>query len=646
MTDALSEIGALLEVELSEDENALRREQMRADPMRGNPVMVHMMGPDRDAEPLHPGEWAHKGWTDPTGQLPANWPVIPLGLDEKGAWFISPIGHVTFLPNTASKTPLLFLHAGRTRMLEWAWPRFNAKGGVAGFAAEDALPALLNACAWLGNFSLEDQVRGRGAWLDDDGSLIYHAGNAVFIDGEWRKPGPHGRHIYPARPPLGRPSPRLEREGAGSPGDAMLEVLKTFNWERRELDPLLMLGWTMTAMVGGGLRRRPVAFVNGEEGSGKSTLQELLRLAMNQALMSTSNTTQAGIYQRVRQDSVAIFVDEMEAKDDTRVVDKILELARIAYSGDKMQRGGKDGEGKEFALMSSFMGSSIAKPATNAQDDSRMAVMMLRPREVASMEAREIDARTLADWAKDGGLDTPIEAKDVEKWGRQLLKRWFWWWDRWPALLRVFRQSLKTVGHDDRGADTFGTLAAACHLALHDDMPTVEQINVWLEMLRADHLAETAGKERTSRRMFLQLLQVRPDSLRGQTFTSIEDCLLSFKNAKAGNGDWHENEPVDETNKRLFRFGVKLSWEKGVPKTWATARLFVPDKHPALHAALEGTPWAGSAGSKGPWVGVLRQLPRDTWSETTSRIGIVNGWGTMLRLAELLPDQPDSDDEG
>jgi stalled ribosome rescue protein Dom34 len=67
---------------------------------------------------------------------------------------------------------------------------------------------------------------------------------------------------------------------------------------------------------------------------------------MNGALMSTSNTTQAGIYQKVRQDSVAIMVDEMEAKEDTRTTDKILELARIAYSGDKMQRGGKDGVGR------------------------------------------------------------------------------------------------------------------------------------------------------------------------------------------------------------------------------------------------------------------------------------------------------------
>ncbi len=48
-----------------------------------------------------------------------------------------------------------------------------------------------------------------------------------------------------------------------------------------------------------------------------------------------------------------------------------------------MQRGGKDGVGKEFALMSSFMGSAISKPATDAQDDSRMAVLMLREREHA-----------------------------------------------------------------------------------------------------------------------------------------------------------------------------------------------------------------------------------------------------------------------
>ena len=106
---------------------------------------------------------------------------------------------------------------------------------------------------------------------------------------------------------------------------------------------------------------------------------------MNKALIKTSNTTQAGIYQRLQQDSVAILVDELEAKDDTRTVDKILELARIAYSGDKMQRGGKDGVGARsfrWPARASWAPRSASRRPT-PRTTAGWSVVNLRKREVA-----------------------------------------------------------------------------------------------------------------------------------------------------------------------------------------------------------------------------------------------------------------------
>ena len=39
----------------------------------------------------------------------------------------------------------------------------------------------------------------------------------------------------------------------------------TFSWDRGELDALLMLGWLMTAKMGGALDRRPIAFITALE---------------------------------------------------------------------------------------------------------------------------------------------------------------------------------------------------------------------------------------------------------------------------------------------------------------------------------------------------------------------------------------------
>jgi ABC-type multidrug transport system fused ATPase/permease subunit len=57
----------------------------------------------------------------------------------------------------------------------------------------------------------------------------------------------------------------------------LLQALQSWNWDRGELDARLALGWLMTALVGGALEQRPVVYVVGTEGAGKSTLQKLLR---------------------------------------------------------------------------------------------------------------------------------------------------------------------------------------------------------------------------------------------------------------------------------------------------------------------------------------------------------------------------------
>jgi hypothetical protein len=289
----------------------------------------------------------------------------------------------------------------------------------------------------------------------------------------------------------------------------LLEGMRSWNWERPELDPLLALGWLMTAKVGGALPQRPVVYVVGQEGAGKSTLQGLIRLAMNEALVSTSNTTQAGIYQKVRQDSVAVMVDEMEAKEDTRTTDKILELARIAYSGDKMQRGGKDGVGQEFAVMSSFLFSSIALPAMGAQDASRMAILHMRERAKAAKGEPERDP------LGDLGLRDGTRVRQI---GRDLLARMLAWCaldggrSRWDRLLEVMRAALIVAGHEARGPPIpSAPWRPGRTWPSTTPCRTRRQLEQWQQLLAADRLAETSTRQRTWKRCFAYLMDVQPD---------------------------------------------------------------------------------------------------------------------------------------
>lgn len=619
-------IGALLEIG-EEDAEALRSAALR-DPPRGCPLVLRDRRGD-ELESIEPGGWRDHPLTDALTGLPPGCPVTPLGSDGETFYFLNTLGQVHLLKGTIGKTQLDALFQGRGGYLDWAWPKWKAgkvlivdsanpgakpkmksAPQVSGYEGDEVRRDLFAACAFKGTFALEDRVRGRGAWRDLDGSLVYHAGDAVYVDGRWVAPGEVGRFIYPSRPKLDRPNPKYEKEGPGSPGDTLLETLKTFNWERAELDPRLALGWLMTAKIGGALERRPVVFIVGEEGSGKSTFQELMRLAMNKALLATSNTTQAGIYQRVGQDSVAIMVDEMEAKEDTRTTDKIIELARIAYSGDKMQRGGKDGDAKEFSLRSSFMGSSIAKPATGAQDDSRMAVLMMRP-------------------IKDAKADKPFEAKDLEAWGSQLLRRAFHWYPDWDRLLRAFRAALIAVGHDSRAADTFGALAAGYHMAVRDDMPTEGELAEWQGLLAPMDLAETAEKKKTWRRCFDVIMDMAPDTWRSE----------GGPKTIGGQLEQVKNDPgtQDAAVKKLAPFGITLSWPDGDRQmAWQGARLFIPASHPGMHDLLQATPWAGRMGDTGPWIGVLRQMPQALFENGKCDRGLdKKRSGIFIKLAQV-----------
>lgn len=570
------------------------RAQAALDPPKGCPMKI---SPGEDAEEIDPAQWRNAGYMDRRTGLPMNCPVTPLGKLGDVFFFLNTLGEVHTLAANAGKGHIDALFAGRPNYLCWAWPQWSVPRSkeesrvVKNWAAEEARQDLFAACAYKGVFELEDRVRGRGAWRDDDGGVIYHAGDAVLIQGKWRPPGEHGRFIYPGRPKIGRPAAVAEATGEGSPGDVLLQGLRSWNWERGELDALLFLGWLMTAKVGGALSQRPIVFITGGEGSGKSTLQGLGRYAMNGALLKTSNTTQAGIYQVVRQDSVAVMVDEMEAKDDTRTTDKIIELARIAYSGDKMQRGGENGVGREFAVMSSFLFSSIAKPAMGSQDASRMAVLQLRDLEPGDRDV-----------LGDLGLK---DAKTVQAIGQQLLLRMLKWSEapagisRWDALLNLFRKALREVGHDARSADTFGALAAGAHVALHDAMPDSQQLEDWQALLRADVLIETATREKSWRKCFTYLLDAQPDVWRTYAKKSVGQYLLA----------WRDTDHFDDVETRLPEVGLTISWPHGEAKSWDNARLFVPTKHPALYDLFKGTSWAGRLGEDGPWAGVLRLMP-------------------------------------
>lgn len=610
------------------------REQSRCDPVPGFAMDVRDAFGRVVAPDVAPGKWLE--YADPETALPPMCPVTPLGKHEDVYFFLNTLGAIeTFKANSSGKGPLGSIFAGRSRYLEWAFPRFGkARKGepppVTGWDADDARQAMQDACAFVGVFDDTDRVRGRGAWKDADGSLIYHAGDRVLFRGRWLPPGRHGDWVFPARPPLSRPWPdKVEPDGEPGdvgPGKELLDLFETWNWRRPGIDARLLLGWTCLSMLSGALDWRAAGYLTGEKGCGKSTLQHLLGVVLGRALFKSVNTSGPGIYQKLRHDCTPVWVDELESQTENnmRKVVEIIELIRTASSGGSINRGSSEGISRQYQCRSPFICSSINIPPMRPQDQSRFAILQLQPFPELAAGAEP--------------KDPEFDEAAVERIGRQLLRRMIDGWPRWPRVLKAFRHALMKAGHDARGADQFGALIAAEHMAGHDGDPDQATLDAWAVALAPQTLAETANKTEDWRECLHHMLEVVPEALRHRTkLNSIGQVLDHYRRHGDGAGD--------ELETACAATGLAVSWPKGALRTWDNARLFIPGSHPEVRKLFAGTTWQGLAGATGVWANTLQRGPEEVIQPGVCGKGLDRKrWGVFVRLGAAFPgDGKDGD---
>ncbi len=593
------------------------RERGRLDPLQGSPLRIPDVGE------VEPGEWQAQGLADRWTGLPPLCPIVPLGRDADASVVLNAMGDVHRLKDSSSgKGPIGGAFAGRSRYLEWAWPRRDKKGRVAGWEADDARQAIVDACAYMGPYD-PDRLHGRGAWQDDAHQLVYHAGDRVYVEGVWREPGRHGSWIYPARPRMGAPWPTPIEGGRHGPVELLREVFETWNWRRKQIDPHLLVGWACMAMIGGALSWRSMVFVTAEYGSGKSTLLELLRQLFGHGLLKTGNTTGAYLYQKLGHDSIPVVIDELEAKpaNDPASPQKVIELIRMASSGDKIGRGSSDGVAKEFECRSAFICTSINIPTLRQQDMSRFAILNL-------------------DRFAEATADPAIPWKLIGDTGRQLLRRMIDGWPRWHRTLLAFKRALIDHGrHDARGAEQFGALLAAAHIAEHDHDPTAEELETWAVRLKAADLGETANKTDDWRECLMHLCDVTPEALRNKAnaYPTLGSRIAAFR---------HKPNTFGDLKAICTMMGLTVSVPKGDLPTWENTRLFIPCNHPETRKNFAGTSWEGAPGAVGVWHMTLQRAPRAMiWRDVCGAGLDKKRNGVFVQLAAAFPDVGEEEDQ-
>lgn len=240
----------------------------------GRRERVRWPAPGQPFQGIMPGDWREQGFTDDTGHLPMNCPIRPLGYEGENYYFEDTSGQIF---NTGDKAlgveRIQKLFAGHEDFLYWAWPAKEPKKMAAdpGFKSERVRRDLFAAARIKGPWSMTDQVRGRGAWKGEDGRLILHCGDFLWIDGELHDTGDHGEFFYVRRPrallPFGeRVTPEL------NPAPEIFEHLRTWNFARGDVDCMLLLGHIGVSLMGAALDWRPSVFITGSQGTGKSAL--------------------------------------------------------------------------------------------------------------------------------------------------------------------------------------------------------------------------------------------------------------------------------------------------------------------------------------------------------------------------------------
>lgn len=622
---------ALVVADSDAERRLARAKRERNDPSPGEP-----RGPDKNifAGQHHDSRGDdNRGWTANSLGLPNEdeCPVQCLGVEGNLYHLIDSAGQFRSVTksdlNGAGLQDLFALYPNYPM---WMCPhvRETRKGSgkyyIDNFEEKHVRRMLFQACARRGLFSPSDKMRGRGMWTFRGGQAVYHSGDALWVyqDGVGLKEmetGLHEGHLYPRKPPLPAPWP-----GALDGTDALIkklfETLQQWNWERPDIDPVLLIGWIAIAFLGGALDWRSAVMLVGDAGTGKSELQKNVQNIFGEALFHSADTTAAGIYQRMGQDARPVAVDELEAEADPRKTQAVIKLMRVAASGEDANRGGSDHHGISFKLFSAFLFSAINNPIQSSQDLSRAAILRLRPLDPNKAKPDQID---------------------TEMTGRVILARMMKGWSQFEATRLRYMQALATGKHSGRGQKTYGTLLAAAELMLGSELagelgiPVGADAIEWGTKLSADSLPEVEDAMPNWRKCLTYLMtKAVPHWRNGQRVTigqALQDVITAEERQEGEYRHAHATRDLAGIGLGLLQPG---DLQKKIEKARARAEhngdhadaarlealgilhkdarwvLIVPNYEVKLSEHFQGSDWPGAQGN-GAWKDALRQGPPD-----------------------------------
>lgn len=572
----------------------------------------------------------------PRKKLPPDAPFQVLGMEGRTIHLLDEIGqHIAEGPRDLGRNEIARLCGRKQDWLYGFAPRFSKAGKLDGFRSEVVADAIAEAAARKGSWNADERVRGRGAWLCEDGGLIWHAGDRVLLRSvdagqtrdEWRDPGVVGEHVYPTGSPILRPWPTPVAGGSTGPAAELQKLFGTWWAKHPACMSNLLLGWLGAALLGGAIDWRPVLWITGDAGTGKSTLLKTIKGLLGAAVLNIGDATAAGLWQRLGHASLPVMLDEFEAGEDDRRAQGLLRLIRNASSGSEVLRGGADHKGAGFTLRNCYLASSVLPPAMGKTERSRIGMIELLE---LGRDQKPPDLR-------------PDRLRDL---GRKLLRRLIDGWPRWNDTLELYRAACARAGYSSRGAEVYGTMLAAADLLAHDAEVNADYADTLVselgEMAAAGADEMTSDQERCLQHLLTSLLPPDGPNRRsvGHWVGEVCDCWDALEKDAArlplNSGDPDKIERGKMARQNLGSYGLKIASDERDGRRY----LYVANTHSALARLFQGTKWAGQAGASSVWRQSLARLPEAVSSGKTVRFDkAATSWATQIPIERVY--EPD-----
>lgn len=320
-----------------------------------------------------------------------------------------------------------------------------------------------------------DNIRGRGAWLDND-RVVIHLGNSLKVDGITTPISDiDSDYIYMKGNKIDIGG---EKSLSTKESKKYFDLCTSLHWEKENYG-VLLAGFTVVAAFSGVLPWRSHIWVTGGHGNGKSwvlrnTIERMLR---GYCIVFAGDSTASGVQQTLRFDALPIIHDEAEAKSPTarmKMEKKIEILRQASDANDKTisVRGTPGGRAYSNRIRSCACLASIGVSAEDGADKSRFSFLRLKslPENPSYDHRKEFSDKELF-----------VNDNFTEKYSSGFLSRVI---DLIPVILhnaKMFKVALTMLGCGGRESDQIGTLVAGAYSLVCDDALTKRQARKFIK---------------------------------------------------------------------------------------------------------------------------------------------------------------------